>query len=123
MSTSVLVVDDDPKFRALAVRMLAGMGLAVVGQADTVAAGEREATNLRPQAALVDISLPDGDGVVLAGILAALPWRPRIVLTSSDPDATTDEGARAVGAAGFIAKDDLPGTMLSALLTGREREE
>jgi CheY-like chemotaxis protein len=30
MPTTVLVIDDDPAFRALAVRMLASMGLAVV---------------------------------------------------------------------------------------------
>jgi DNA-binding NarL/FixJ family response regulator len=123
MPTSVLVVDDDPAFRALAVRMLAAMGLAVVGEADTVEAATRAANSLRPQSALVDIGLPDGDGVTLAGILAALPWRPRVVLTSSDPDATTPSGAHAVGAAAFIAKDELPGSRLRALLTGHGEQE
>ena len=123
MPTSVLVIDDDPAFRALAVRMLAGMGLAVVGEAGTVEAATRAANTLRPQSALVDIGLPDGDGVTLAGILAALPWQPRIVLTSSDPDATTPAGARSVGAAAFIAKDDLPGSRLRALLTGHGEQE
>ena len=123
MPTSVLVVDDDTAFRALAVRMLAAMGLAVVGEADTVEAATQAAKSLRPQSALVDIGLPDGDGVTLAGILAALPWHPRIVLTSSDPDATTPSGARAVGAADFIAKDELPGSRLRALLTGHGEQE
>jgi DNA-binding NarL/FixJ family response regulator len=118
MSTTVLVIDDDAAFRALAVRMLAGMGLAVVGEADTVEAATRAANTLRPQSVLVDVGLPDGDGVTLAGALASLPWRPRIVLTSSDPDATTPADARSVGAASFIAKDDLPGSPLVALLTG-----
>ena len=35
MPTSVLVIDDDSEFRALAVRMLAGMGLSVVGESPT----------------------------------------------------------------------------------------
>jgi DNA-binding NarL/FixJ family response regulator len=119
MATTVLVIDDDPAFRALAVRMLVGMGLAVVGEAGTVEAATRAANTLRPQSALVDVGLPDGDGVTLAGMLASLPWRPRIVLTSSDPDATTPADARSVGAASFIAKDDLPESGLRALLTGR----
>jgi DNA-binding NarL/FixJ family response regulator len=119
----VLVIDDDPAFRALAVRMLAGMGLAVVGEAGTVAAATSAASSLKPQSALVDVDLPDGDGVQLAGILAALPWRPRIVITSSDPDATSAAGARSVGALGFIAKDDLPGSALRALLTGHDEQE
>ena len=123
MSTSVLVIDDDPGFRALAVRMLGGMGLRVVGEADTVASATRAATALQPQSALVDVGLPDGDGVALARILAAMPWAPRVVLTSSDRDATTDSDARSVGAAGFIAKDDLPNGLLRTLLTGTDERE
>ena len=123
MSTSVLVIDDDPGFRALAVRVLAGMGLAVIGEAEDVASGKTAAMRLRPQAALVDVGLPDGDGVALAGVLAGLPWAPRVVITSSDRDATTDAHARSLGAQGFIVKDDLPSANLSALLTGRHGPE
>ena len=123
MVTSVLVIDDDATFRELAVRMLEGIGLSVVGEADTVAAGAAAARRLRPQAALVDVALPDGSGVNLAGELAALPWGPRIVLTSSDPGAVTEAGARSAGAAAFIAKHDLPGSPLRALLTGRTELE
>jgi len=119
MSTSVLVIDDDPGFRALAVRVLAAMGLVIVGEAHDVASATEAAERLRPQAALVDIGLPDGDGVELARALAAMPWSPCVVLTSSDRDATTGAGARSIGAVGFIAKDDLPSAQLSALLTGR----
>ncbi len=123
MTTSVLVIDDDPGFRALAVRVLAGMGLAVVGEAHDVASGTDAANRLRPQAALVDVGLPDGDGVALARVLAGLPWSPRVVLTSSDRDATTDADARSVGAAGFIVKDEILSSQLSLLLTGRAGRE
>jgi DNA-binding NarL/FixJ family response regulator len=118
MPTSVLVVDDDPAFRGLAVRMLARLGFAVVAEVGTVAAATSAAADLRPDAVLVDIGLPDGDGIALARSLAALPWRPRIVLTSTDRDATTCECARSVGAAGFIPKDALPDGSLARLLRG-----
>ena len=88
------MIDDDDTFRKLAVRMLEGMGLSVAGEADTVAAATLAARKLRPQAALVDVVLPDGSGITLASELAALPWRPHIVLTSGDDDATTEAGAR-----------------------------
>jgi CheY-like chemotaxis protein len=123
VTTSVLVIDDDLTFRNLAVRMLETMGLAVVGEAGTAAAATVAARRLRPQAALVDVALPDGDGVTLAVELAALPWRPRIVLTSNDPEAVTQARARSCGAAAFIAKQDLPDSPLRALLTGPERQE
>jgi CheY-like chemotaxis protein len=123
MSTSVLVIDDDATFRELAVLMLERMGLCVVGEADTVAAARAAARRLRPQAALVDVALPDGSGAALAGELAALPWGPRIVLTSNDPAAVTEAVARSAGAAAFIAKQELPGSKVGALLAGRAEKE
>lgn len=118
MRCSVLLVDDDRDFRALASRMLAGMGLAVVAEAGTCAAAAAAAAELRPDAALVDVGLPDGNGLVLAQQLAALPWRPRVVITSSDPDAADGGAIRRIGAAGFVAKEDMPNRSLRAMLAG-----
>jgi CheY-like chemotaxis protein len=118
MPCSVLVVDDDRAFRGLATRMLEAMGLQVVGEAGTVAAATVAAAELRPDAVLVDVCLPDGDGLVLAQTLAALPWRPRIVLTSSDADAADELTARRVGAVGFVAKAELPDGSLRRMLVG-----
>ena len=118
MLTSVLLVDDDVAFRDLARRMLGEMGLAVVGEAGTVAAAAAAAAELRPDAALVDIGLPDGDGFALTRQLAALPWTVRIVLTSSDPDAATPDSVRSAGAVGFVAKDELPSGWVRELLIG-----
>jgi DNA-binding NarL/FixJ family response regulator len=118
--TSVLVVDDDPSFRSLARRVLRATGLSVVGEADSVASAMEAATRLRPDALLVDVGLPDGDGVALARRLVRLPWRPRVVLTSIDADAASPRDVRAVGAHGFAPKDELPTAGLR-LLKGSDR--
>lgn len=115
----VLVVDDDPAFRRLAQRILATFGLAVAGEADTVASALIAAGELRPDAVLVDVGLPDGNGVALAGELVALPWRPRVVLTSTDAEAATATEVRRSGAAAFVPKNDLPGAALDTLLGRR----
>jgi DNA-binding NarL/FixJ family response regulator len=60
---------------------------------------------LRPAAALVGIGLPDGDGVALTHALIALPWRPRVVLTSTDPDAASPDDVRGCGAGALVPKD------------------
>lgn len=117
MSGAVLVVDDDPLFRSLARRMLLAEGLDVVGEAESVATAIAAAHALRPDAVLVDIGLPDGNGISLARELTALPWRPRVVLTSSDPRAVSDRDVRASGAGAFVLKDDLPKAPLERLLT------
>jgi len=115
---SVLVVDDDSEFRRLAGRLLAASGLTVVGEADSVAAALAAAIRLEPSAVLVDVELPDGDGVALARELAALPWRPRIVLTSIDGDITNNDEARNAGARAFVHKAELPDAPLAQLLGG-----
>jgi CheY-like chemotaxis protein len=116
MSQSVLVVDDDPEFRDLAGRLLAASGLTVVGEADSVEAALAAVARLEPSAVLVDVELPDGDGVTLVRELAALPWHPRIVLTSINGEITTAEEARSAGARAFVAKCDLPNAPLAQLL-------
>jgi DNA-binding NarL/FixJ family response regulator len=116
MPRSVLVVDDDPVFRGLARRMLTAGGFVVVAEADTLAAAMDVVHAVRPDAVLVDVGLPDGDGVTLAGYLVALPWQPRVVLTSTDPDAASTEDVRRSGAGAFVAKHDLPNAPLERLL-------
>ena len=118
MQLRVLVVDDDAAFRELATELLRGVGLRVAGAAGTVAAGAAAAEDRRPDAALVDVGLPDGDGLELARRIAALPWSPRVVITSSDADAITDDGARDLGAVGFLPKTELANGSLRELLTG-----
>jgi DNA-binding NarL/FixJ family response regulator len=122
MTRSVLVVDDDPEFRELAARLLVASGFTVVGEADSVAAALAAAARLEPTAVLVDVELPDGDGVALARELAALPWQPRVVLMSIDGDITTTEEARRAGARAFLNKTDLPHAPLARLLGGEHRE-
>jgi DNA-binding NarL/FixJ family response regulator len=78
----------------------------VVGEADTAEAGASAARDLKPDVMLIDVGLPDGDGIALAHELSALPWGPRIVLTSVDPDAASPDDVERSGAAGFISKYD-----------------
>jgi CheY-like chemotaxis protein len=118
MPRSVLVVDDDIAFRALATRTLRSWGHVVVGEAGTFAEAVTRTAELRPDAVLVDIGLPDGDGFSLAQRLSVLPWQPRIVLISSDADSANDAAARRLGAAGFVPKEELLGASLRRLIGG-----
>jgi DNA-binding NarL/FixJ family response regulator len=120
MPVTVLIVDDDDSFRSLAARVVRAHGLTVVGEAGDVAEGVAAARRLRPDAALVDVGLPDGNGIALASELAGLPWSPRVVVVSSN-----GEFARAArpGPNGtqlpFVIKEDLASSPLRALLGAR----
>jgi CheY-like chemotaxis protein len=113
VSHSVLVVDDDATFRELAAKVLANSGFEVVGEAGSVAEALARAAELRPDAALVDIGLPDGDGFSLAQRLSSLPCR--VVLISTDAGATSEPALRRSGATGFLAKHQLTGLAVRQL--------
>ena len=116
MARTVLVVDDDPAFRVLASRVLASIGMEIVGEAASVAEAIAKADSSKPEAALVDIDLPDGNGIALAEKLTSLPWRPRVVLTSVDAEAAGPEDVRRSGAVAFVPKSDLPNGTLRKLM-------
>lgn len=118
MLNRVLIVDDDPAFRRLAGQIVAGLGFDVAGEAGTVADAVVAAADLHPEAVLVDVGLPDGDGIVLAAQLVTLPWRPRVVLTSSDPEAVSAAAAQRAGATGFLPKHELTDGSLRWMLSG-----
>jgi two-component system, NarL family, response regulator DesR len=103
----VLLVDDAPFYRRIVCELLARRGYEVAGEAETVAAALHLAEAVQPDAALVDIRLPDGDGFDLAARLTqSYPWM-AVLLTSSAFDDDFYARADASGARGFVPKPHL----------------
>jgi CheY-like chemotaxis protein len=117
VATRVLVVDDDTRFRLVAAELLRARGLSVAGEAADATRARIEVAHLAPVAVLLDVNLPDGDGLELVGDLLA-EGASRVLLTSSDPSATTDRLARDSGAVGFVTKADLAAVDLVAYFNG-----
>lgn len=79
---TVLVIDDDQAVRRFLRTVLAGQGYAVV-EAGSVAEGIDQLRRARPDAVLLDLGLPDGDGTrVLAAMAPEEPRIPVIVLSA-----------------------------------------
>lgn len=116
MVSTFLIVDDHASFRAQAKALLEENGHTVVGEAVDGRSGVERARALSPEAVLLDVGLPDIDGFEVARRLAETPQPPTVILTSSRQAA--EYGPRLVGcpAAGFIAKDELSGPAVAALL-------
>ena len=117
MVRTVLIVDDHPGYRAAARTMLEADGFEVVGETATGLEAVCEAARLRPQIVLLDIGLPDIDGVEVAQrITAAADGNAPVVVLISSRDG---DGCEAVfagcGARGFIPKAELSGDALTAL--------
>jgi len=107
MRPQVLIVDDDSDFRRIAGSVLAERGYRVIGHAGSVAEARVAIDELHPDAVLLDVNLPDGDGASLADELAVSHPHLRVLLTSS---VATGGGAQ------FVSKTDLVGTDLEPYL-------
>jgi two-component system KDP operon response regulator KdpE len=92
----VLVVEDDNDIRSVLVTLLESAGFRVVS-AGTLARGMIEARANRPDAVLVDLGLPDGDGHRLIREIRSFATVPVIVLSARHAEAekiaALDEGA------------------------------
>ena len=73
MAVSVLIVDDEPGFRANARRLLALRGFSVAGEADVGSEALQLARSLRPDAVLLDVNIPGASGIEVARELASTP--------------------------------------------------
>jgi len=113
---SVLIVDDNERFRSRARRWLEGDAFVVVAEAADGRSALEAAREHRPEVVLLDIGLPDIGGLTVSARLARGPDPPTIVLTSTHDAA--DYGARAAdcGARGFLPKAELSAEALAALL-------
>src|SRR5436309_9044103 len=114
--TTILIVDDDPRFRAQARDLLEADGFVVIGEAVDGASGLKAAQALQPDFVLLDIGLPDIEGFEVAKALAADGPPPWVVLTSS-------RDARAYGrrltnghSLGFVPKERISGAAIRALV-------
>ncbi len=116
MRPRVLIVDDHDGFRAVARTLLESEGFDVVGEAVDGESVVAAAVALCPGIVLLDVHLPDTDGFAVARELAGLREPPMVVLVSSRPIADLRRRVRESPVVGFLAKDDLSGAALSAMV-------
>jgi DNA-binding NarL/FixJ family response regulator len=111
----IVIVDDDPRFRGIARRLLESEGFEVIGEA----ADGREALavtrELEPDIVLLDVQLPDVDGIQVATELSAGGDGPAIVLTSTRDESDFGAQVEESGARGFVPKDEISAERITSL--------
>ena len=118
MGKRILIVDDNPDFRAAAAELLAERGFELI---DEAADGDEAFSALSracPDGILLDINLPGRDGFAVATSLASACPRVMIVLTSSEVDRIPAQVVKDCGATVFVPKDQLATVHLRELLAG-----
>jgi DNA-binding NarL/FixJ family response regulator len=118
VSIRVLVADDQSMVRAGFRMLLSGEDdIDVVGEASNGHEAVESAARCHPTVVLMDIRMPELDGLeATRRILAADPAARILILTTFDLDEYVYEALR-VGASGFVLKDDPPEQLLTAIRT------
>jgi DNA-binding NarL/FixJ family response regulator len=108
----VLVVDDQPFFRQVARDVLdATPGFELVGEADSGREALAATDRLHPDLVLLDVRMPDIDGVETASRMRAGESPPVVVLISVEEPRDVP-AARECGAATFVRKQDFGPALL-----------
>jgi DNA-binding NarL/FixJ family response regulator len=116
MKIRVLVADDQSMVRA-GFRMLLSRepDIEVVAEASNGLEAIEKTARFRPTVVLMDIRMPELDGLEATRRILAADDAPRIlILTTFDLDEYVYEALRA-GASGFVLKDDPPEQLLAAI--------
>lgn len=114
---SVLLVDDQAAFREIARGQLAAdETFLIVGEAADGGGAIEMTGRLRPSVIVMDIQMPDMNGIEAARHILRHDPSVRIVLTSMGNDAEYEPLAREIGACGFLPKRDLSPSKVHALI-------
>lgn len=115
MSIRVMVVDDHPMWRDAVERDLAGAGLDVVA----VAADGREAVArfpaARPDVVLLDLQIPEPDGVAVTAAIAERAPGTRVLILSASGEQADVLAAVKAGATGYLVKSASREELLEAI--------
>src|SRR5262249_20337649 len=116
--THVLIVDDDDLMRAGLIELLTvDLDITIAGEAATGRQAIEKARTLRPDVVLMDVRMPDLDGIEATRALAtAAPLVKVLILTTFEQDDYVF-GALRAGASGFLLKRTRPEELIAAVHT------
>jgi len=108
MTARILIADDHPLTREALAGLLSASGFEIAGQASGGVEAIELAGRLQPDLIVLDLTMPDMDGLTaLPKLRAAAPGAAVVVLTASEDDGSLLTAIR-LGAAGYLLKNEPP---------------
>ena len=116
MTTSVLIVEDEPEFlRRFSQAVMGDPDLSLIGTAGTVHAAIAMLEARRPDVVLLDLGLPDRDGVDVIRAAVQGPRPSEVLVVSMFDDDQHVLASIEAGAAGYLLKDALPASIAASI--------
>jgi RNA polymerase sigma factor (sigma-70 family) len=116
--TRVLITDDDDLMRAgLAELLSADASIEIVGQASTGREAVERTRRLDPDVVLMDVRMPDLDGIAATRELTRAAPRTRVLILTTFEQDDYIFGALRAGASGFLLKRTRPEELIAAVHT------
>jgi two-component system response regulator NreC len=123
MGTKIALVDDHHVFRTGLRAIITGVGnFSVVGEAPDARKAYAMVATTKPDVVILDLMLPDGDGIAVARELRRRTPEARILILTIQNSELLVSRALAAGASGFALKSDEPDEILrgiEAVASGR----
>jgi DNA-binding NarL/FixJ family response regulator len=112
----LLLVDDQPAVRrGLLMRLHLEPDMQIVGEASTGREALRLAQSLAPDVVLMDVEMPEMDGIEATAALRLAVSQSAVVILSIHDDAQTRGRAQAAGAVAFVEKRGATDSLLAAI--------
>jgi DNA-binding NarL/FixJ family response regulator len=115
MGTRLLIVDDHEVVRTGLVSLFEGTDLEVVGMASSGAEALKMVEQVKPDVILLDIRMPDGDGLATLEELHQSAPQCRVVMLSTYDNPTYVARANALGAADYLLKGSTREQLVGAI--------
>lgn len=113
---TLLLVDDQQAVRqALKMRIALEADISIIGEASNGREAIAQVQRLQPDVVLMDVKLPDTDGITVTASAQKAAPRSKIVMLSMYGDASVRRRARQAGAVSFVEKHQPAEHLLTAI--------
>jgi DNA-binding NarL/FixJ family response regulator len=120
-SKTVFIIDDNVMMRSMLRLGATEAELSVVGEAATMQAALNRCAQIAPDIVLLDLGLPDGDGLEVLSELKSMNPRVFVIVVSGNNEKEVVRSAISRGAMGFILKPFTIGTITDALVAAKRK--
>lgn len=120
----VLLVDDHANvLQGLKMRLELEHDLAIAGTALSASEALTQAEELHPDVIVMDVEMPEMDGIAATKLLRAQNQAVKIVMLSIHSDTQLQDQAKEAGAAYFVSKHSSVETLLEAIRQAAEQQD